>query len=115
MCDPKDGDIWQIDLTDSRGHEQGNERPAIFIRCSKNLGLHTVVPLTSKKNIFRYSHTHEIGKSNTCGLEKDSVAMIFQLLTISSDRLIRKRGCVSNGDFAIVKALIVDYLKLSQI
>jgi len=113
MYDPRDGDIWQVDLTDSRGHEQGSERPAIFIRCTKKLGLYTIIPLTSQTKVLKYPHTHEILQSSDNGLEKDSIAMIFQILTISSDRLIRKKGSISNVDFTIVKTLISDYLKLN--
>jgi mRNA-degrading endonuclease toxin of MazEF toxin-antitoxin module len=113
MDEPRDGDIWQIDLKDSRGHEQGDTRPAIFIRCTKKVGLCTVIPVTSQKKILRYPHTHEIDQLDDTGLEKDSVAMIFQILTISSNRL-RKRGRISNEDFSIVKALIADYLKLDH-
>lgn len=114
MGDPRDGDIWQIDLKDSRGHEQGDTRPAIFVRCTKKAGLCTVIPVISQKKILYYPHTLEIIQSEDTGLEKDSVAMIFQILTISSDRLLRKRGRISNEDFSIIKALITDYLKLNH-
>ena len=70
MDEPKDGDIWYIDLKDSRGHEQGGERPAIFIRCTKKVGLCTVIPVTSQKKVLRYPHTHEIISLDETGLEK---------------------------------------------
>ena len=80
MGDPRDGDIGQIDLKDSRGHEQGDTRPAIFVRCTKKVGLYTIIPVTSQKKVLRYPHTYEIIQSEDTGLEKDSVAMIFQIL-----------------------------------
>ncbi|AGB03725.1 type II toxin-antitoxin system PemK/MazF family toxin [Methanoregula formicica] len=41
----KNGDIWLVDLTDAKGHEQRGMRPAIIIGSAN--GLVVVVPLTS--------------------------------------------------------------------
>jgi hypothetical protein len=57
MGDPRDGDIWQIDLKDSRGHEQGDARPAIFIRCTKKVVVYGYTCHISKKGITLSTHS----------------------------------------------------------
>ncbi|NLM29669.1 MAG: type II toxin-antitoxin system PemK/MazF family toxin [Methanomicrobiales archaeon] len=43
------GEIWYVDLTDSKGHEQRGRRPAIVLAVS-HAGITTVIPLTTQSN-----------------------------------------------------------------
>jgi hypothetical protein len=52
------GEVWFIELENSRGHEQSGTRPAVVL--AKSFGMHTVVPLTTSENGFNFPHTHII-------------------------------------------------------
>ena len=56
------GDIWFVDLTDARGHEQSGLRPAVVLAVSHG-GMTVVVPLTTTPAAFSFPHTHGIEKS----------------------------------------------------
>jgi len=61
------GDIWFVDLTDARGHEQSGLRPAVVLAVSYG-GMTIVVPLTTTPTAFSFPHTYGIEKSSQNGL-----------------------------------------------
>lgn len=63
----KSGDIWLVDLSDAKGHEQRGVRPAIVVGSANGLVL--VVPLTSSLGSARFSHTHMISPDPHNGLD----------------------------------------------
>ena len=52
------GEVWFIELENSRGHEQSGTRPAVVL--AKSFGMHTVVPFTTSENAAKFPHTHTI-------------------------------------------------------
>jgi len=104
------GEIWIIDLTDSRGHEQGGKRPAIVM--ASVIGMNIVIPLTTQIKVLNYPHTCIIELTSSNGLSAPSVAMTFQIVAIDEKRLEKTIGKISHADNEIVKALLIDLMGL---
>ncbi|UUX92306.1 type II toxin-antitoxin system PemK/MazF family toxin [Methanoplanus endosymbiosus] len=51
------GDIWFVDLTDARGHEQGGLRPAIVLAVAHG-SITIVVPITTTQAAFSFPYSH---------------------------------------------------------
>jgi mRNA interferase MazF len=119
LCDTygfKERDVWWVSLGKNIGWEEDGkninyERPVVVIRRFSNK-LFLAVPLTSKdrseSNFVNFYHkieninklNKETGKIES--IESISTAIIPQVRTISSKRLIRKYGMVSEDDFKMI-------------
>jgi len=105
------GDIFWVDLTDTRGHEQGGRRPAIVLAVSYG-GMTIAVPLTTTINAFRFPHTHAICCNRENGLSADSAALVFQIVSLSGDRFREKIGRSSGEDMEAITILLKDLLSI---
>ena len=105
------GDIWFVDLTDARGHEQAGLRPAVVLAVAYG-GLTIVVPLTTTPAALSFPHTYGIEKSSQNGLTSDSAALIFQIVALSEDRFVKKIGRCSVEDMESISVLLKDLLAL---
>ncbi len=105
------GDIWFVDLTDARGHEQSGLRPAVVLAVAYG-GMTIVVPLTTTTAAFSFPHTHGIEKSSQNGLTSNSAALVFQIVALSEDRFVRKTGRCSVEDMEAISVLLKDLLSL---
>lgn len=96
---PRQGDIWIADLEPVQGSEQGGRRPILII--SGN-ALHSavpiaiIVPLSSK--IKNYPTAVSIRPSKTNGLSKDAEALPFQVRTVTTGRLKKRIGNVTEEE-----------------
>ena len=106
----KNGDIWLVDLSDAKGHEQRGTRPAIVVGSANGLVL--VVPLTSNMGSARFSHTHTISPDAHNGLDAGSVALVFQIVALDRERFQHRIGALGESDRQAVVALIRDLLDL---
>lgn len=93
-------DIVSADLSGAVGSEQGGIRPVLIIQNNKgNLYSTTtiVMPLSTNtsRNLKQPTHTL-IKKSAATGLKADSVLLGEQVRAISSQRIIRKIGTVTD-------------------
>lgn len=92
-------DIVQADLGQVIGSEQGGIRPVLIVQNDAgNIYSSTtiVIPLSSKlKSLNQPTHTL-IRKSVDTGLKTDSVLLGEQMRVISSQRIIKKIGTVTN-------------------
>ena len=94
-------DIVQADLGKTIGSEQGGVRPVLVIQ--HHIGnIHSsctiMMPLSSKlKALAMPSHTI-IHKDTDNGLKTDSLVLGEQMRVISSQRIIRKIGSVTDND-----------------
>jgi mRNA interferase MazF len=106
----KHGDIWLVDLSDAKGHEQRGVRPAIIVGSANGITL--VVPLTSNMNSARFSHTSIISPSSQNGLDAESIALVFQIVALDRDRFQQRIGAISEQERLAIVALIRDLLNL---
>lgn len=104
------GEVWFIELENSRGHEQSGRRPAVVH--AKSFGMHTVVPLTTSENGFNFPHTHIINPDSKNNLSSLSFAMCFQVLSLDEERFLNKIGVLSESDLECIKELLKDLLDL---
>lgn len=95
-------DIVQANLSGSVGSEQGGIRPVLIVQ--NDVGnLHSfttiVMPLSSRtyKNPNQPTHTL-IRKSAENGLKTDSIVLGEQMRVISSQRIIKKIGTITNEE-----------------
>ena len=95
---PKQGEVWWIDLSPVRGHEQGKKRPCLVV--SDNAfnaiphGLVWVVPVSSSPR--RHNLTVEVTPPEG-GMKITSAVLCHQLRTVSVERLGKRSGEVSAG------------------
>ena len=92
-------DIVQADLGKAVGSEQAGIRPVLIVQNdqgNKFSNTTIIIPLTSKlKSLNQPTHTL-IRKSIDTGLRTDSVLLGEQMRVISSQRIIKKIGTVTN-------------------
>ena len=107
-------DIWMVSLTETMGNEQRGQRPVVVIAVQPQTNISMVVPLTSNLDATRLPFSHKISCTSGNGLEADSVALIFQMrsLTMSAGRFLFRMGSVEQEHFNNIKALIKDYLQI---
>lgn len=93
-------DIVQADLSGSVGSEQGGIRPVLIVQ--NDVGnLHSfttiVMPFSTKINKNPNQPTHTlIKKSADTGLKTDSILLGEQMRVISSKRILKKIGTVTD-------------------
>jgi len=105
-------EIWEVSLRDATGHEQAGRRPAIVLALHQQSNLVMVVPLTSSLAASRFPYTYTISRSTQNGLRRNSIAMIFQLRSLSLGRFRRKMGDLEQNHFDRIKNLVKGYLNL---
>ena len=108
----KCGDVWQVSLKETQGHEIKGDRPAVVIAVHVETELIMVIPLTSNQEAMRFPYTLEIKKTRENGLYVDSIALIFQLRSLSVRRFVKKIGYIDKTTMKRIKSLIRDYLDL---
>ncbi len=98
---PIKGEVWDINLDPTQGHEQAKTRPCIVIsndQMNTKMALSIVVPLTGTG---WYTTTGKLSPAmveilaGDSGLSKNSYSMAFQLRTVSHSRFAQKRGALS--------------------
>ena len=107
---PEPGEVWFIELENSRGHEQSGTRPAVVL--ARSYGMHTVVPFTTSENAAVFPHTQMVEPDSKNGLSELSFALCFQVLSLDEERFIRKVGILSESDMECIKEFLKDLLDL---
>lgn len=95
----KQGEIWMANLDPTIDSEQKGARPVVIISgnaMNDNLGLVIVCPVSSKIKNFIGDIILEPSIEN--GLIYKSEILIFQVRTISKNRLISKTGHLSDSE-----------------
>lgn len=75
-------------------------------------GLILVVPLTSSMASARFSHTHTITPDAHNGPDADSVALVFQIVSLDRERFHNRIGTVGERHRLAIITLIRDLLNL---
>lgn len=111
---PKFKEIWQVDVTytDSQGHEQRGERPCLIIKEFQTGDMVLIIPFTGELAAERFPYTTKIDRSNLNGLENDSIALIFQMKSISKSRFRYKRGKISSSKYDEIEIHIKNIFEL---
>lgn len=95
----KRGDIVLVDLDPTKGSEQGKTRPTLIIQNdigNKYSPTTIVAPLTSSYQKI-YPMNVEV-KSDDTNLQKDSVILLNQIVTVDIEaRIIKKLGTLSKS------------------
>jgi mRNA interferase MazF len=106
------GDIWFVDLTDARGHEQSGTPARRGARRRLRRHDDRGPAHDDPGGLFGFPHTHGIEKSSQNGLSSDSAALVFQIVALSQDRFVRKIGRCSTEDMEAISVLLKDLLSL---
>jgi mRNA interferase MazF len=111
----KIGDIYLVELPLTDGREQIGRRPAIILqeeRYTEMLPTTLVIPLTSKLKAQRFPATLLIEPTRENGLEKGSVALIFQLRAIDQRRIKERIGRLREEEMREIYRKIKDLMKI---
>ena len=106
------GEIWIVEFPIKQGREQSGKRPSIVIADTKT-SIVLIIPLTSNlESLEKLPHTLEIKKSGKNNLEKDSVALTFQLQALDKRRFVSKIGDLENYYMQEINRILRDLLKI---
>ena len=112
MAGPSKAEIWQVELGGSRGHEQKKARPCIIWKDLDHIGMVIAIPFTGTLERDRFPYTHMVEPSIGNGLEKESVALVFQITSLDKKRLMGKLGMLDEKDIHAIAALLKDMLRI---
>ena len=102
---PSRGEVWQIDLDPTRGHEQSGRRPALVVSTDRfnhgPAGVVVVVPITS---VFKGIPLHVAVEPPEGGLSRRSWIKPEDVRSVSAERLSSRLGAVSEQTLATVGA-----------
>ena len=108
----KKGEVWILSLPKKNGREQSGIRPAIVI-ADTNTNLIIIIPLTSILAAERFSYTLRINKSKLNNLERDSIALVFQMQAVDKIRFISRIGNLEQTYLDKVDLIIKEMLSLT--
>lgn len=100
------GDVFDFDLgqppQEVRGHEQAFNRPCIVMAAFPQLQLALVIPVTSSQP-RNFSHLMVAFAKGVSGFTSDCCALCFQTRVVAYNRIIKKRGVLSDKDLNRVR------------
>ncbi len=103
------GDIWLVNLSPTVGAEITKTRPCVIVSSNEIgiLPLKVVAPITDFKS--HYSSVPwmvELSPDGINNLSKRSVVDLFQIRSVSQERLIRKTGNLSGDELKKIQEAI---------
>jgi mRNA interferase MazF len=107
----KQRDIFLANLNPSKGSEQQGIRPVVIISgnaMNENFEVGIACPLSS--TIKGYAGCVLIKKDDQNNLRQDSEVIVFQIRTISNDRMISKIGEISEDQLKDIKLKLFEVL-----
>ena len=108
----KQREIWYADLNPVKGSEQKGYRPVVIVSGDLlNTYLKVVIacPLTSKIKEYKGNIVLEPNTEN--GLSQRSEVMVFQIRSISKERLVSKLGTITKAELSELKQGLGDILR----
>jgi mRNA interferase MazF len=108
----KQYEIWYANLNPGKGSEQQGFRPVVIISgnvLNQYMPVVIVCPLTTKIKGYKGNIILEPDQEN--GLDEKSEVMVFQIRSVSKDRLIRKIGTISGSELEMMKQGLNEILK----
>lgn len=96
MREPSRAEVWMVDLSPTRGHEQAGRRPALVVSVDLfnhgPAGLVVVLPLTTKAKGIPF---HVVIDPPEGGLRSRSFVKCEDVRSVAKERLARRLGSVS--------------------
>lgn len=112
---PARGEVWFADLAPARGHEQDGVRPVLVVSVQamqrSSPGMVVVLPMTSRE---RRAYFRVPVRPPDGGLRIPSFALCDQIRAVSTDRLDRRLGQVSDRVLAVVTATLAILLGIKS-
>jgi mRNA interferase MazF len=112
----KNREIWDVELSylgEGVGHEEQFRHPCIVIKFNKFVDLATIIPLSSNVLTLKdFPFTYIIEPSTSNGLNSQSIALIYQIRTLSKQRFSRNRGRINRHDYERIQSILKDYFQL---
>lgn len=108
----KQCEIWYADLNPVKGSEQKGFRPIVIVSgnvLNKYLNIIIACPLTTKIKEYKGNLILEPDEQN--GLKEKSEVMIFQIRSISKERLVKKIGQITNEQLQKIKSGLNEILR----
>lgn len=102
----KQGDIFLVDLSPTKGHEQNGFRPVLILQnniLNKNLNTVIVAPISSNIKAKGLLSTYYLSQKIS-HLDKDSIILLFQIRTLDKSRLKRKISNIGIDNFKLIKS-----------
>jgi mRNA interferase MazF len=116
MIIPEKWHIYIVDLEPRVGTKPGKQRPCLCIQpsefCAAGLNSALVIPLTTKLQLEDTFPIRVRIPKGTCGLSKDSEALIEQILAWDISLFKNDLGEIPEAIQEIIKAAIKDFLDL---
>ncbi|MHC5541158.1 type II toxin-antitoxin system PemK/MazF family toxin [Singulisphaera rosea] len=107
---PAKGEIWDVDLDPTVGREQSGIRPALIVSADLfNMSPRDLVIVLPITGTHRGIPSQVPVNPPEGGLTKPSVIMTENIRSVSTSRLIRRRGVASPGTMNMVK-LALEFL-----
>ena len=104
MAKPRRGEIWLVDLSSARGHEQAGKRPALVVSVdlfnSGPAGLVVVLPVTAKDKKIPL-HVKICPPEG--GVKETSFIKCEDIRSISTERLLVRLGEISQDSMMLVE------------
>lgn len=94
----KKGDVWWADLEEPTGSEPGYRRPVLIVQSNQfnRSQIRTVLAATITSNMFISNAPGNVRLSKkACGLDKESVVNVSQVVTLDKSFLTERAGRVS--------------------
>lgn len=101
----RQGEIYVAELNPVQGREQAGFRPVIVIQnnvLNRHLDTTVIVPTSGNVRAKGKLTTYFLAKGSY-GLEKDSVALLFQIRTIDVSRLHKKIGALPQHEISAIQ------------
>ena len=112
----KSREIWDVELSypgDGVGHEEKYKHPCIIIKFNKFVDMATIIPLTSNVIVLKdFPYTYILNPNNSNGLTKKSIALIYQIRSLSKQRFVSKRGRIIRSNYENIQEILKDYFQI---
>ncbi|MCX6778410.1 MAG: type II toxin-antitoxin system PemK/MazF family toxin [Candidatus Micrarchaeota archaeon] len=112
MIGPSKVEVWRVDLSGTRGHEQEKERPALVWRDLDHVKMAIIIPFTRTVERENLRYTHLVTPTRKNGLTDESIALVFQIRAIGKERLVKKIGELEEDEITSIGAILKDLLRL---
>ena len=107
----KKGEIWLVNIPSSYGHEQKGYRPVILFS-RREANVIAIIPLTSNLKYNSFTYSLSLSPSPGNGLKENSVALVFQIRVIDTEKLTRKIGTIGQSSIEKIDEILKEFLIL---